>query len=531
MKKNMTVIIIPAFLFLITASCGNLNYDAINEIKNTPWVQDAYLKASNAETNDQFGNDVAISRDIIVVGACTESSNQTTITNNDGIASSDNSATYSGAAYVFKIDGSGNWIQDAYLKASNADASDFFGDVAISGDTIVVGASGESSNQTTITNNDGIANSDNSATNSGAAYVFKKDGSDNWIQDAYLKASNAGNKFGYSVTISGDTIVVGAYYELSNQTFITNADGTASTNNSAACSGAAYVFKKDGSGNWIQDAYLKASNAEANDYFGYSVAISGDTIVVGANGESSNQTTITNNDGIASSDNSATYSGAAYVFKKDGSGDWIQDAYLKASNAGGGDRFCNVAISGDTIVVGAKYEDSNQTTITNTDGVSSANNSAADSGAVYVFKKDGAGNWIQDAYLKASNAEANDRFGFSVAISGDTIVVGAYIESSNQTTITNTDGVASPDNSAISSGAAYVFKKDGSGNWIQDAYLKASNADSNDTFGYSVAISGDTIVVGAMAEGSSQTTITNTDGIASADNSAANSGAVYVFKK
>jgi hypothetical protein len=499
------------------------------------WIQDAYLKASNAEANDSFGISVAVSGSTIVVGASSEDSNQTMITNADGSASTNNSADAAGAVYVFKRDGSGNWIQDAYLKASNAEAGDYFGNsVAISGSTIVVGASLEDSNQTTITNTDGTASASNSAPGSGAVYVFKRDGSGNWIQDAYLKASNAeGNdEFGSSVAISGSTIVVGAHGEDSNQTTITNTDGTASASNSASNSGAVYVFKRDSSGNWIQDAYLKASNAEANDWFGhFSVAVSGSTIVVGASGESSNQTTITNADGSASADNSAPGAGAVYVFKRDGSGNWIQDAYLKASNAEANDYFGNsVAISGSTIVVGASGEDSNQTTITNTDGTASASNSASNSGAVYVFKRDGSGNWIQDAYLKASNAEANDYFGNSVAISGSTIVVGVYLEDSNQTTITNADGSASTNNSADAAGAVYVFKRDGSGNWIQDAYLKASNAEANDYFGNSVAISGSTIVVGALYEDSNQTTITNADGSASSDNSASGAGAVYIFK-
>ncbi|MCS6984785.1 MAG: FG-GAP repeat protein, partial [Leptospiraceae bacterium] len=118
----------------------------------------------------------------------------------------------------------------------------------------------------------------------------------------------------------------------------------------------------------------------------------------------------------------------------------------------------SVAISGSTIVVGAHQEDSDQSTIINTDGQASANNSAADAGAVYVFKRDTNGNWIQDAYLKASNAEGGDKFGSSVAISGSTIVVGAHWEDSNQTTITNNDGQAAPGNGATNSGAAYIFK-------------------------------------------------------------------------
>jgi hypothetical protein len=500
------------------------------------WVQDAYLKASNAGADDNFGSSVAISGSTIVVGAYEEDSNQTTIDNTDGSASADNSASLSGAVYVFKRDTNGDWIQDAYLKASNAEGGDYFGySVAISGSTIVVGAYLEDSNQTTITNNDGQPGlpDNNSASAAGAVYVFKRDTNGDWIQDAYLKASNAGanDYFGHSVAISGSTIVVGAYGEDSALTTINNADGFASADNSANNAGAVYVFKRDAAGDWIQDAYLKASNAEANDNFGTSVAISGSTIVVGANQEDSNQTTITNADGSASANNSASQSGAVYVFKRDGSGNWIQDAYLKASNAQASGYFGNsVAISGSTIVVAAYGEDSSQTTITNADGFASADNSATDAGAVYVFKRDAAGDWIQDAYLKASNAQAYDLFGRSVAISGSTIVVGVSLEDSNQTTITNTDGSASTDNSANASGAVYVFKRDAAGDWIQDAYLKASNAQASDYFGHSVAISGSTIVVGAYLEDSNQTTITNTDGVASPDNSAGNSGAVYVFK-
>ncbi|MCS6971849.1 MAG: FG-GAP repeat protein, partial [Leptospiraceae bacterium] len=192
---------------------------------------------------------------------------------------------------------------------------------------------------------------------------------------------------------------------------------------------------------WTQDAYLKASNIEANDQFGYSVAISGSTIVVGAPQEDSNATTIENGDGLASGMNGANNSGAVYVFKRDASGNWIQDAYLKASNAEANDEFGRaVAISGSTIVVGAYKEDSNQTTITNDDNSASGVNGANESGAVYVFKRDANGNWTQDAYLKASNAEAGDTFGHAVAISGSTIVVGAPQEDSNATTIENGDG-------------------------------------------------------------------------------------------
>ncbi|AFM12837.1 beta strand repeat-containing protein [Turneriella parva] len=513
---------------------ANVTNITVQCASDTAWVQDAYLKASNAEAIDYFGYSVAVSGSTVVVGAYGEDSNQTTITNTDGTASANNSATNSGAAYVFKREINGDWVQDAYLKASNAEANDNFGwSVAVSGSTVIVGAFREESYQTTITNADGSASANNSASYSGAVYVFKRESSGDWVQDAYLKASNAevGDQFGWSVAVSGSTVVVGAYGEDSNQTTITNTDGAASANNSADDSGAVYVFKRETNGDWVQEAYLKATNAGVDEQFGNSVAVSGSTVVVGARYERADQTTITNTDGSASANKSANGSGAVYVFKRESSGDWVQDAYLKASNAEVSDQFgWSVAVSGSTVVVGANGEDSNQTTITNTDGAASANNSADDSGAVYVFKRETNGDWVQDAYLKASNAEAIDYFGYSVAVSGSTIVVGAYQEDSNQTIITNTDGAASAINSATNSGAVYVFKRETNGDWMQDAYLKASNADANDNFGYSVVVSGSTIVVGAYGEASNQTTITNADGTASANNSATNSGAVYIFK-
>src|ERR1043166_7123941 len=158
-----------------------------------------------------------------------------------------------------------------------------------------------------------------------------------------------------------------------------------------------------------QKAYLKASNTDKDDDFGVAVAISGDTLVIGAPGEDSN--------GSSESDNSYSSSGAAYVFVRDANGVWSQQAYLKASNADPLDDFgAEVAISGDTIVVGASGEDSNATAVNGDE----TNNGASGSGAAYVFVRNGTA-WTQQAYLKPSNTEADDRFGSEVAISGDTI--------------------------------------------------------------------------------------------------------------
>ena len=205
-----------------------------------------------------------------------------------------------GARYPITID---PIVQQAYVKASNTGADDFFGlVVAVSGDTVVVGAWAEDSNATGVNGNQ----ADNSQVFSGAAYVFVRSGG-TWTQEAYLKASNtgAGDQFGYSVAVSGDTVVVGAWAERSNATGVSGNQA----DNTAATSGAAYVFVRSGA-TWTQQAYLKASNTGAGDQFGQSVAVSGDTVVAGATGEDSNATGVDGNQ----ADNSASFSGAAYVF-------------------------------------------------------------------------------------------------------------------------------------------------------------------------------------------------------------------------
>jgi hypothetical protein len=194
-----------------------------------------------------------------------------------------------------------------------------------------------------------------------------------------------------------------------------------------------------------------------------------------------------------------------------------QEAYIKASNTGAGDNFgFSVSLSGDTLAVGAYLEASNATGINGNE----ADNSAIGSGAVYVFTRAGT-TWTQQAYIKASNTDANDFFGTSVSLSGDTLAVGAYGEDSNAT---GTNG-SEEDNSAPDSGAVYVFTRAGM-TWTQQAYIKASNTDASDFFGWSVSLSGDTLAVGTLYEASNATGINGNQ----ADNSALNSGAVYVLR-
>jgi len=470
-------------------------------VANSAFLEQAYIKASNTDSTDQFGSSLALSNSTLVVGAPGESSNATGVNGNQA----DNSAFGAGAAYVL-VGGGTSWFQQAYLKASNTGINDDFGySAAVSGNTIVIGAPFEASNATGVNGNQ----ANNSANQAGAAYVFVRNGT-TWSQQAYLKPSNTGaqDSFGYSAAISGNTIVIGAPFEASNATGVNGNQA----DNSAGQAGAAYVFVRSG-GNWTQQAYLKASNTGQDELFGCSVSISGDTIMVGAYGESSNATGVNGNQ----ADNSAPSSGAAYVFVRDGNGVWSQQAYLKASNTDIADFFgASVSISGDTVVVGAKREFSNATGINGDETDSSAQNA----GAAYVFVRDGNGVWSQQAYLKASNTGTNNRFGSSVAISGDAIVVGALDEESNATDVNGDED----DNHAPSAGAAYYFVRTGS-TWRQQAYLKASNTEASDYFGYVVAMSGDSVVVGAPFEESSATGVNGDQ----ADNSAFTAGATYAF--
>jgi hypothetical protein len=406
-----------------------------------------------------------------------------------------------GADYPLTID---PVAQQAYLKPSNTGGSDQFGSsVAVSGDTVVVGARREDSNATTVNGN----GANDSAGNAGAAYVFVRNGT-TWSQQAYLKASNAGagDEFGTSVAISGDTIVVGATSEDSTAPGV---NGNGADNSGSGC-GAAYVFVRSGT-TWSQQAYLKASLPQSGDDFGISVAISGETVVVGAESEDSGAAGVDGNE----ADSSAPGAGAAYVFVRNGS-TWSQQAYLKASNPGPFDAFgISVSISGDLLVVGAHLEDSIATGV-NGDG---DDNTASSAGAAYIFERNGA-TWVQRAYLKGLNTEIGDQFGISVAISGNTVVVGAWNEDSAATGVNGNPN----DGSALKAGAAYVFVGSGA-TWSQQAYLKASNTEADDNFGWSVAISGNTVVVGTRGEDSSATGVNGN----AADNSAATAGAVYAF--
>lgn len=453
-----------------------------------------YVKASNTQTNDVFGTQIALSADgrTLAVAAYEDSGAKGVNGDQD-----DNSVPDAGAIYIFVHAGS-TWAQEAYIKASNPDENDQFGShVALSedGNRLAVGADRESSS--------GSDPNDNTADSAGAVYVFTRSGQD-WAEEGYLKAETAvaDGRFGGVLGLSGkgDTLAVGARGVNS---------GT----------GAAYVFARSGDGAWTLKQTLAASNPDIEDNFGARLALSADggTLAIGAYDEASASTTI--DQGML--DDTAGEAGAVYVFTRSGD-TWTQEAYIKASNTDAGDKFGGaVALStdGNTLAVGAYAEDSLAPGV----NADSFNNDGTAAGAVYVFSRAGK-LWMQDAYIKASNPGESDVFGNEVVLSGDgaTLVVTASFEASASQGV----GGEEADDTAVSAGAAYVFTRGGA-EWSQEAYIKAPNTRANSEFGWSVALSADglTLAVGSDVESSAATGINGDQD----DVSAMGAGAVYLY--
>lgn len=368
------------------------------------------LLASDGAAGDRLGASVAISGDVAVVGARFDSEN----------------GTNSGSAYVYRFnEGTQVWEEEVKLTAPDGQGGDFFGfSVAVSADVVVIGALGD----------------DDAGPQSGSAYVFRYNGSQ-WLMDQKLNEPDAntdplqGDAFGYSVAIDGNVIVVGAREIYS-----------------------AYVYRYDGT-NWNGEAELLPWDGNAA-WFGLSVAVSDDVVVVG---------------GI--NDFHGTGSGAAYVFRHIGSM-WTQSQVLRAPDGGTLDFFgTSVAVSGNIAVIGAPMEDELGT----------------NSGSAYVYRY-GGGAWSFRQKLLASDGSIEDRLGHSVAIDGDVVVVGRDEQHLNQ------------------SGAANVFRFDGTW-WNEESQLLPQDGEPEDKFGYSVGVSGNVIGVGAWGD----------------DDNGANAGAAYVF--
>ena len=355
----------------------------------TNWALEAYLKAPNNSDGDNFGWSLNISNDTIAVSAYQEASSTNNIIHGSDLSSTNDLGNANGAVYVFRRNGS-IWHHEAYLKAPKASDDDGFGSsVAISGDTIVAGSLYEGSTTSSIIHGNDLTDTNDLGTYTGAAYVFRRNGS-TWAHEAYLKAPNTSNNdyFSISVDISGETIVVGASGENSTTNTIIHGSDLSATNDTGSGNGAAYVYTRSGT-IWTHVAYLKAPNNSASSSsgsFGSSVAIEGNTIVVGAEIEDSTTNAILIGEVLYATNTAGNANGAAYVFKRSNSR-WSHYAYLKAPNNSNQDRFGAVLdISEDTIIASAYFEDSDTTDIINGWDLSSTNGARPDSGAVYVFR-------------------------------------------------------------------------------------------------------------------------------------------------
>lgn len=313
------------------------------------------VTASDGNAGDWLGFAVAIDANFAIIGA-----------------PRDNNST--GSAYIFEYN-NGNWTQQAKLTASDGVAGDYFGgSVSISANHAIIGAPG----------NDGYT---------GSAYIFEcNDG--NWTQQAKLLAYQgiAGDWFGQSVSISGDCAIVGAkLYDVS-----------------ATNTGAAFIFYRNegGTNNWGIQQGLSPSDAAANDNFGYSVSINGECAVIGAIGDDP-------------CSNFPNFTGSAYIYKYNGTtSSWVQQAKLTASDGAKSDKFgWSVSTDGYYAIVGALLNDEK----------------GSDAGAAYIFEpnKIDPNKWDQKVKLTASDAAAGDYFGCSVAVGGGHALVGAYQNDDN----------------------------------------------------------------------------------------------------
>ena len=307
------------------------------------------------------------------------------------------------------------------VTAYDAAAQDEFGEsVALDGNYAIIG-------------------SDNDDTFMGCAYIFERQAGGDWNQVQRLISTERaeGDFFGCSVAISGDLAVVGARGE----------DGS-STN-----SGAIYIFERQFNGTWEEVARLIADDGGSNDQLGCSVAISGELVLAGA------KTHFVN----------GTRTGSAYLFERSITGSWSQVMEFNAPVIVEDAEFGSaVALEGTTALIGANWD--------RQDGIKT--------GAAYVYQRLENDLWGAPITLNASDGADGDRFGYSLGLSEDSAVIGAYF---------NAEDVEN-------SGSAYVFDLQADGTWEETAKLTASDADTSDFFAKTTAIEGDIILVGAYAD-------------------------------
>ncbi len=451
----------------VTSGSGDVEQSYSVDLSRTEYssLSDTYFKASNTGGGDQFGTAIAADVNTLVVGAYKEQSASQSDQGNDVVVDG------AGAVYVFGYSAS-SWTQSAYLKRETAIAEgDEFGrSVAIDDDTLVIGAPGAET-----------------------VHVYTLSSTDVWTQNQVLIAADAESEdvfeFGFSVSIEGDYLIVGAPAKATGQ-------------------GAVYIFEWDGD-SWEpeDDAVTSEGSSRFGEVVQFNSVSSTPEFIVGAPQANSGQ-------------------GEVFVYELDTStspDSWSESVKLNAeTNAGESDNFgSSVSILNGRIAVGAPGESSNGTGADAT--TSSSNNDNANTGAVYLYELNGEGAWDLDRFIKAPKVSDGMKFGTTVALSADMLAVGAPFEDSNAT------GIASDDvnnTSAVDSGAVYVYEHArASSTWALGSYVKSPASLTLDHFGTSLFFSGDNLVVGASDEDSDSTGVESMIG-----SGASQAGAVYLYR-
>ena len=404
--------------------------------ESSAFDQTRKLVPEDGKPRGDFGYSVAVSEGGAMVGAI----------RNDGNEES------SGSVYFYERNPDGGWVFGQKLAPSDGKTGDEFGSaVSISGNTAIIGARRDSG-----------AGSDGEGAGA-AAYVYERDPDGEWllVQKLTSGVAGGGDSFGESVSVSGTRAIVGADED----------------DASLGLPGSAYVYEKDSDGKWVLKSRLSPGDGQSGDQFGQSVSISGDAAVVGAELNRGN----------------GYWSGAAYVYERNRRGEWIFKQKLVPGRDAASptdvlrDRFGHsVAISGDTAIVGSYFDHS-----------------------AYVYERNPDGDWAFKRKLAPDDPDGGYYFGWSVAVSGKRAVVGAH-----EYTWRGSFFGPRVDDGERGPGAAYVYEKDSDGKWVLKRRLAASDAEAADRFGWSVAVSGNTAIVGSIWD----------------DDGAENSGSAYVFE-
>ncbi len=371
----------------------------------------------------------------------------------DGNYAVSSSIQYS-SAYVLKKDGNNRWNETAILKHTDWLPNDRFGSsLGIDGDFIVVGA--EYEDQDTI--------GSNTLTNSGSAYIFKRDTGESWVQTQKITplVRTQMTRFGTGVAIQGNTIAVGATWECND----------ANGNNWLNISGAVYIYRLDTITEiWNQVQIVVASDRTANAFFGNTVALDGDFLIVGASKE----------DADAAGGNILNDAGAVYVYKYNGSS-YVETQKLVASDRNQNDLFGHkIDIDNNSIVISAHWEDENDL----------GSDSLDNAGSAYIFERDTiTGIWSEFDKISASDRTRNDNFGTSVSIKDNLLLIGSKYGGED----TSLPGVN------LWPGRAYLYEKSTT-SWQERQIVVSNDIYHHDGFGSAVALETNYALIGASEE-------------------------------